>query len=110
MKKREIVRSNITFNKIINEGIKVSNSLYSLFFVDNSDNYPLFGISAPKKLGNAVIRNRVKRQTRALVDNNKLLFKNNRNYIIIVKEKFLFSSFIQKDTELKKLIGEANEK
>jgi hypothetical protein len=44
------------------------------------------------------------------VDNNKLLFKNNRNYIIIVKEKFLSSSYSEKEGLLQDLIGEANEK
>ncbi len=110
MKKIERVKSNILFNQIINEGTKVSNSMYSIFFVNKNDQTPLFGIAAPKKLGNAVTRNKVKRQTRALVDNNKLLFKNNRNYIIIVKEKFLTSSFIEKEDNLQNLIGEANEK
>jgi len=110
MKKIERVKSKILFNEVINKGIKVHNSLFSLFFVENNENKTLFGIAAPKKLGNAVIRNKVKRQTRALVDNNKLLFKNNRNYIIIVKEKFLDSSYTQKEKSLQELIGEANEK
>ena len=110
MKKIERVKSNILFNEIINNGNKVSNSLFSIFFIQKEEERPLFGIAAPKKLGNAVIRNKVKRQTRALVDNNKLLFKNNRNYIIIVKEKFLISSFQEKELQLQNLIGEANEK
>ena len=110
MKRIEIVKSNIKFNEIINKGTKVSNSMFSMFFMPSDNQMPKFGIAAPKKLGNAVIRNKVKRQTRALVDNNKLLFKNNRNYIIIVKEKFLDSSFNDKEINLQDLIGEANEK
>ncbi len=110
MKKSERVKSNILFNEIINKGTKVSNSMFSIFFISKNDNNPLFGVAAPKKLGNAVIRNKVKRQTRALVDNNKILFKNNRNYIIIVKEKFLSSSYSEKEGLLQDLIGEANEK
>ena len=110
MKKREIVKSNIAFNKIINEGIKVSNSMFTIFFVEKNTQKPLFGIAAPKKIGNAVIRNQAKRQTRALVDNNKLLFKNNRNYIIIIKDRFLTSSYFERLESLKTLIGEINEK
>ncbi len=110
MKKRERVKSNILFNQIINEGTKVANSLFSVFFVNKKEELPLFGIAAPKKLGNAVLRNKVKRQVRALIDENKLLFKNNRNYIIIVKEKFLTSDYPTKLENFKNLIGEANEK
>lgn len=110
MKKIERVKSNILFNEIINKGNKVSNSIFTIFFVNKKEEMPLFGIAAPKKLGNAVIRNKVKRQTRALVDNNKLLFKNNRNYIIIVKEKFLGTSYEEKESSLQNLVGEANEK
>jgi len=70
----------------------------------------MFGVAVPKRLGNAVLRNRLKRQTRELLDKTKLLFQNHRNYIIIVKEKFLNDSFSVKLEALQQLIGEINEK
>ena len=86
MKKTERVKSNILFNEIIQDGTKVSNEFFTIFFKNKEDKNNLYGIAAPKRVGNAVIRNKLKRQTRELIDAEKKLFKNNRNYIIIIKE------------------------
>ena len=110
MKKEERVKSKILFNEIINKGKKVSNDFFTIFFLDKKDNNPLFGISAPKKTGNAVVRNKLKRQTRELIRKTKFLFKKNRNYIIIVKKTCLECSFNKKLTLLQTMIGEMNEK
>lgn len=110
MKKADRVKSNILFNEIIKKGKKVGNKQFTIFFVENKTGHPLFGISAPKKLGNAVVRNKLKRQTRALLHETKLLFKKDRNYIIIVKEAFLSAPYASKMNALKRLIGDINEK
>ena len=109
MKKNERVKSNVEFNSIIQKGKKTSNKYFTIFFIESDQTIVRFGISAPKKLGNAVIRNKLKRQTRHLVDETKNLFKNRRNYIIITKEACLHSSFETKLKALKELIGETNE-
>ena len=110
MKKEERVKSSELFNYIINKGNKISNTYFTLFYLDNNDHKKLFGISAPKKLGNAVVRNRIKRQLRSLIFQTKKLFKNDRNYIIIVKKSFIGEKFDLLKEDLIKLIGDANEK
>lgn len=110
MKKYERVKSNILFNEIINCGKKKGNKFFTIFYIETQNKNPLYGVAVPKRIGNAVVRNRLKRQTRELVDKTKLLFKNNRNYIIIVKEKCLKESFTIKLEALQQLIGEINEK
>ncbi len=110
MKKGERVKSNILFNDIIENGTKVSNQFFTIFFQDKEDNKNLYGVTAPKRVGNAVIRNKLRRQTRELIDDTKKLFKKNRNYIIIIKEVCLTSGYEQKKQALINLIGECNEK
>ena len=110
MKKHERVKSNILFNDIIENGIKVSNKFFTIFFKDKDEQNNLYGITAPKRVGNAVIRNKLRRQTRQLVDDTKKLFKNKRNYIIIIKEVCLEAKYIDKKQALINLIGECNEK
>lgn len=110
MKKSERVKSKELFNYIINNGKKYSSKAYTIFYIESDKDEPLFGISAPKKLGNAVIRNRVKRQTRELIHDTKLLFKKKRNYIIIVKETFKYNSYEDNLKLLKNIIGDINEK
>lgn len=110
MKKKDRVKSNILFNEIIGKGKKVSNKYFTIFLLDKKETKPLFGVTAPKRVGNAVTRNKLKRQTRELILKTKFLFKNNRNYIIIIKDVCLHSSHAEKLQALKTLIGDANEK
>ena len=69
MKKKEIIKKSNDYTKVINKNNKLKNKYYSLFYI-KSDN-TLFGISIPKKIGNAVIRNKNKRQIKNIIDNNK---------------------------------------
>lgn len=87
MKRHEMVKSHEDFNEIINKGKKVSNKYMIIFSLEKNFEKPNFGIAVGKKLGNAVIRNKFKRQFRMIVDNNRLLFKNNHNYIIMIKKE-----------------------
>ena len=110
MKKQERVKSNIEFNNIINKGKKINNSFFTVFYMKSKDANPRFGVSVPKRVGNAVIRNKLKRQTREIINQNKFLFPKYRNYIIIVKDKCLEEKFNINAKALIKLIGETHEK
>lgn len=112
MKKRDIVRSNILFNEVINSGRHVSNKYFVLCILKKDDEFNKFGIAVGKKVGNAVTRNKIKRQIRNIIDNNVKIFPNFHNYVIICKKEILNLSFQQMENELIKLInkGEQNEK
>ena len=110
MKKREVVKSNNEFNYIINNGKKMGNKYFTIFYLDNNLNTTLFGITVSKKTGNAVVRNKLKRQVRSIIDENKLLFKKGRKYIIIIKKTCLLTSYEEINNSLKHLIGEQDEK
>jgi ribonuclease P protein component len=90
MKKINIVKENKTFNDIINSKNVVKDKNLIIYYKDNdlSKNYR-FGISVGKKIGNAVVRNKYKRKLRNIVDNNKKLYANNKDYIIIVRKNCL---------------------
>ena len=111
MKKKEIIKKSNDYTKIINKNNKLKNKYYSLFYI-KSDN-TLFGISIPKKIGNAVIRNKNKRQIKNIIDNNKNNIQNGYNYVIIIRKEILSLSYQEKEQELINLfkkIGEKNEK
>lgn len=105
MNKEYIVKDNTKFNEIINKGKKISNSEFIIFYKQKNEMTPKFGITAPKKIGNAVIRNKCKRQVRNMVYLNNLLFKKYNNYIIIIKKGFLLNSFKQNELSLIDLLG-----
>lgn len=111
MKKKEIIKKSNDYTKVINRNNKLKNKYYSLFYI-KSDN-TLFGISIPKKIGNAVIRNKNKRQIKNIIDNNKNNIQNGYNYVIIIRKEILSLSYQEKEQELINLfkkIGEKNEK
>ena len=55
------------FQEIINEGSLVRNDSFNAYYVKVTTPLSRFGISIPKKSGNAVVRNRMKRQIRAAI-------------------------------------------
>ena len=111
MKKYEVVKSNILFNEIIHKGKFFYNNYFIIYMLESKDFKPHFGIAVGKKNGNAVERNKIKRQIRVLIDNNKKLFKNNYNYIIMIKKDYKIINFKQKNEELIDLLRKVqNEK
>ena len=104
MKKREIVKKNIDFNDIINTGLSLKSYYYNIYYKDGGNSYPKFGLAVSKKCGNAVKRNKIKRQLRMIIDENKKLFKNSYNYIIMVKKSILDINYEKMKEELIKVI------
>ena len=73
MKKYEIVKEHKEFDDILTNGSYYKNNYYIIYNKDSNYNFPRFGIAAGKKLGNAVIRNKIKRQVRMIISSNKNL-------------------------------------
>ncbi len=113
MKKRDVLKSNELFNKVINDGERVYNKYFIICYLPKENLKNNYGIAVGKKVGNAVIRNKIKRQVRNILDNNIKLFPNFHNYIIICKRDVLNLTFQEmnfKLISLLKLLGDANEK
>ena len=104
MKKREIVRKSQDFTRILETKKRIHNKFYSIYYNDNSLNITRFGLSVGKKVGNAVTRNKIKRQLKNIIDKNKNLFKNNTDYIIIVRREILDCDFKEKEKQLLNLL------
>lgn len=104
MKKKEIIKKNEDFQKIIEKKRVVRNKFFSVFYIDND--VMLFGISVPKKTGNAVVRNKIKRQIKNIIDINKKNLQNNKQYVIIVKRSVLDLTYEKMERELINLIKE----
>ena len=105
MKRYEMIKSHDEFNEIIHKGNKISNKYFVIFEVEQSNKKPRFGIAVGKKMGNAVVRNKIKRQMRMIIDNNRNLFKNFHNYIIMVKRECLEINFFDLEKEFIKTLG-----
>ena len=99
MKKKEIIKKNYEFSKIINKKNAIKNKYFSIFYQPNQEkNY--YGISIPKKTGNAVTRNKIKRQIKSIIDNNKISIPKSYDYVIIVREWVKNIDYSKMQTEL----------
>lgn len=116
MKKINIIKKNEDFSRIIHNCKYIKNDLFIIYIErnENFNNYH-FGISVSKKVGNAVVRNKLKRQIKDIID--KFNYQNNFNCIIIVKKKIIFSNYQEMKIKLYSLLakeklikGEKNEK
>lgn len=93
MKKKYIVREKREFNQLIKTGICKKNNFFVIYYKDNKFDYDRYGISVGTKIGNAVTRNKYKRKMRAIIDNYRKYYHKNRDYIIILRNKALFTSY-----------------
>ena len=98
MKKINIVKSSDEYSRIIKE-IQPKRFKGYLVFVEHKQvlNYE-FGISVSKKVGNAVVRNRIKRQFKSIIDKNN--YQNNFKCIIIIKKEALEKNYHEIEKEL----------
>lgn len=89
MKKKYIVKEHVDFTNIINNGRYYKSKGFIVYTLKNDLDYYRFGISVGKKVGNAVVRNKVKRQMRMIIDNYKKNYQNGKDYIIIIRSNFI---------------------
>ena len=110
MKKRDVVKSNELFNEIIQKGKRISNKYFVICMMKKDMQKNNYGIAVGTKVGNAVTRNKIKRQMRNIIDNNIELFPNYHNYIIICKKDVLDISFKEMEKELVTLLNNKGDK
>ena len=103
MKKNEIIQKSSEFSEIINTATKIKNKYLTIFYRKNST-INRYGITVPTKLGNAVIRNKNKRQIKNIIDKNKKNIKKSYDYVIILKSEIINLNYQAKEEELINLI------
>ena len=104
MKKKYIVKHQYDFDRIIKKRKRKQNSSFVIYSENNNLPYARYGISVGKKLGNAVFRNRKKRQIRSIIDNLEKSYLKKQDYIIILREKGKYLDYQQLKKELQSLI------
>ena len=103
MKKIEIIKSSEEYTEIINTGKSEKNKYYSIYYRKNKKSNR-YGITIPKKLGIAVLRNKSKRRVKNIIDKNKNAIQNGYDYVIIVKKGILDLTYFEMEKELLNLI------
>lgn len=98
MKKINIIKESKDFDRIIKNNKAYKYKDYIIFVEYNTNCTYKFGISVGKKIGNAVRRNKVKRQIKYIIDQK--YYQNNFNCIIIVGKGINEKNFLERKNNL----------
>lgn len=104
MKRKFRLLKNQDFKTVLDQRKNVSRGNYTIYYSKNDLNHIRVGVSVSSKLGNSVIRHRIKRQFVSMIDN---LLDSNLSYdvIIIARKKFLEMTYQENFESLKKDIN-----
>ena len=91
------------FQKVIQEGEVKKTCFFVSYTTPNELGYSRFGISVPKKTGNAVVRNRIKRQVRSAVGQSTN-FEKSVDIVLIVRNIYKTTEFNQMLSEIREII------
>ena len=98
MKKEYRICKNYEFSSIIHKQNFVKSSSFVCYIESKKEEHNRIGISVSKKLGNAVTRNKLKRQIKSIIDQKH--YENSFNCIIILRKGILTKNFQQKQDSL----------
>ena len=93
MKKINIVKEKKDFDRAFKLRNQVM-SKYAFLYIYNTNSSYRFGICVSKKIGNAVVRNKLKRRVKDIIDKSKLQF-NSKDYIIILKKSANSAKYLE---------------
>lgn len=89
-------------------GVFLKSKSFNAKIIEEAQNKALFIIR--KKIGNAPIRNKIKRQLRAILAIQNNLLPKQIHIMIIVKNEFLSSTFLQTKNEVEHMLNQVHKK
>ncbi|MCX8002627.1 ribonuclease P protein component [Anoxybacillus eryuanensis] len=86
MKKKYRIKKNDEFQEVFKRGTSVANRQFVLYVLDKPEQpYFRIGLSVSKKIGKAVVRNRVKRYIRQVFHEEREQIDAGKDYVIIAR-------------------------
>ncbi|MGA1790782.1 MAG: ribonuclease P protein component [bacterium] len=93
IKRVERIRKKAEFEKIFRSARRVNKKNLRIYYTHNDRKFSRFAVVTGRKLGKAVLRNRLKRIIREIYRRNKRLFGNEIDWIFIPKGKWEIISY-----------------
>ncbi len=107
MKKAFRVRKNEEFARIISEKHSAACASFVVYHSSRKEDWSRVGISVSKKLGDAVERNKIKRQVREMIRSLEGFGEWPEDLIVIVRKPYLERSFQQNKKDLETTVKKA---
>lgn len=107
MKKINIIKESKDFDKAFKKRNQISSKYTYIYINDNENNNYRFGICVSKKLGKAVIRNKIKRRVKDIIDKSKLQFQD-KDYIIILKKSASSAQYLELKEDIVSVLKKLN--
>lgn len=104
MKKINVIKKYREYKELFNLRKFKRNNIFTIYFRKNNYNITRVGLSVSKKNGNAVTRNKIKRQVRNILD-KKLTYKENYDLVIVISYKYNINEYSKNEDSLIKLLN-----
>lgn len=98
------IKKHSEFQEVIANGEQIHSNIFTIYKKPNLFGYTRIGISVPKKSGNAVTRNKIKRQIRAAIAQSTN-FEESVDIVLIVRKSFDIENFGKTKTEIFELFN-----
>lgn len=103
MKKINRVKANEDFTKIIKKGKTFNVDSFTVHILKSEQQFTRVGVSVSTKLGNAITRNRIKRQIRSMCDSIICYQQNAYDIVVIARCNYLKNNYNDNLLILKKV-------
>lgn len=109
MKQRYRLKKSEDFQTVIHKGHHEKSQQFIIYYYCSEHDIPRIGISAPVKLGKAVVRTTVRRQVRAMI--NEMFDEiDSLDYVIIVKKAYFMNNYAKNCDDLRELFWKIRRK
>jgi ribonuclease P protein component len=108
MERKYRLRLNADFRRVRHKGKSWANHLMVLCALPNDLEHSRFGFAASKRIGKAVVRNRVRRRMREAVRLRRALISGGWDLVFIARSSIRHASYAEIDQGVEHLLRRAN--
>ena len=103
MKKKNIIKSKLEYTKIIKNCKYKKNNYFVIYYCKTTKNNR-YGISVPKKIVKAYLRNKIKRRLKNIIDHNEFDIQKPYDYVIIIRKRLIELNYQEMEKSFMSLI------